>query len=198
MARYETPPDPRESDFRSSRKRQMRTGLFDWVSLVGLLLGLLITVIAIFVAWQMAKTFLAREALDVVPVTEPTIIVLTAPPSPTATPLGAQQTPTPITPLTEDDPVSEESAETPTDVAVGFYSQVANTGGIGVTVRGGPSTDNVRLVLLNEGEVALVIGGPQDGGGFTWWQIQMDDGTEGWVAAAFLVPAAAPEASGNE
>jgi hypothetical protein len=38
----------------------------------------------------------------------------------------------------------------------------------------------------------MVLGGPEAGDGFEWWQIQLADGTEGWAAANFLEPAAAP------
>ncbi len=172
----------------------MRSGFFDWVSIVGLLLGLIVTIIAIFIAWQMANTFLARESLDVQPVTEPTIIVLTAPPTATQTRTPRPATATPISPIVRETPTETPIPENlPDEVGVGVYGQVANTNGIGVTVRGGPSTDNVRLQLLNEGSVALVIGGPQEGNSFVWWQIQLEDGTEGWVAADFLVPAVPPE-----
>jgi uncharacterized protein YraI len=70
---------------------------------------------------------------------------------------------------------------------------VANTDDIGVSLRGGPSTDNVRLLLIPEGTPILVTGGPEEGNGFIWWQVRVDDNTEGWVAGDFLVPSAAPE-----
>jgi hypothetical protein len=73
---------------------------------------------------------------------------------------------------------------------------VANTDGIGVSVRGGPSTDNIRLLLAPEGTLGLVIAGPEEGSGFIWWQLRLEDGTEGWVASDFLVPAAPPPGDG--
>jgi hypothetical protein len=42
----------------------------------------------------------------------------------------------------------------------------------------------------------LVIGGPEQGGDFLWWQVRLLDGTEGWVAGDFLRPVAAPGAEG--
>ena len=70
----------------------------------------------------------------------------------------------------------------------------AATGGVGVTVRGGPSTSNVRLTVADEGAAILVIGGPTEGSGLTWWQVMLDDAeqTEGWVAADFLTPTGEP------
>jgi uncharacterized protein YraI len=69
---------------------------------------------------------------------------------------------------------------------------VANTGGIGVTVRGGPSTRNVALTVAEEGTIMLILGGPEEGDDFAWWQVKLQDETEGWVVGDFLEPAAAP------
>lgn len=185
MARYEVPPDPRESELSVSRKRYMRSGLLDWVSIVSLLLGLVVTLITIFIAWKMANSFLARESLNVQPVTQSTIMALTALP----TKVEPTYTPAVATPSLS---IIQNEIELPESVEIGMYGQAANTNGVGVTVRSGPSIDNVRLQLLNEGEVALVVGGPQQGDDFTWWQIQLEDGTEGWVASNFLVPTTPP------
>jgi hypothetical protein len=40
----------------------------------------------------------------------------------------------------------------------------------------------------------LVIGGPEvdEANNRLWWQLQLDDGTEGWAVGEFLVPAAGP------
>jgi hypothetical protein len=69
---------------------------------------------------------------------------------------------------------------------------VIDTGGIGLVLRGGPSTSNVQIMLVDEGSYLLVIGGPQEGSDFLWWQVEVEEGVEGWVAAQFLEPAAAP------
>jgi hypothetical protein len=75
---------------------------------------------------------------------------------------------------------------------VGYFAEVANTDGIGVTVRGGPSTSNVSVLIADEGTLLLIIGGPTEANGFLWWQVQLQDGTEGWAAGDFLLPAAGP------
>jgi hypothetical protein len=77
-------------------------------------------------------------------------------------------------------------------VQVGGYAAVENTGDIGVRLRAGPSIDDLFIQLVAEGTALLVIGGPEEGSGFTWWQVRLAEGTEGWVAADFLAPAAAP------
>jgi uncharacterized protein YraI len=80
----------------------------------------------------------------------------------------------------------------PEEIAPGFYAAVANTEGFGVTIRGGPSTNNVAITVADEGEVLLVLEGPSEGNGFLWWKVRLADGTEGWAAADFLAPAAEP------
>lgn len=193
MASYQPPEDPRESDLKPHRPRQNRSEGGSWIPLVGLLLGVLVTVIAIIVAWQVAVTVLVPEPL-VVASPLPTIIRVTAPPTapPTVTPELATPTPLP-TPTPEP---TEDPATPPPLITVGFFGRVANTGGIGVTVRLGPSTNNARVLIAPEGDNVEIIGGPTEGSGFTWWQIRLEDGTEGWAAADFLEPAGRPEGWG--
>jgi hypothetical protein len=85
-----------------------------------------------------------------------------------------------------------DNATAPDELTAGFYAQVANTEGTGVRMRGGPSVNNISLLVVPEDTVALVIGGPTENDGFLWWQLQLEDGTEGWAAGDFLIPAAAP------
>lgn len=193
MAKYEAPNDPRESALKPKRNRRQREGGRDVVPFVGLLLGLIVTVVGVFVAWQLVNTMLETEPLPIS--AELTVIRLTAPASPTPTPTDALPTPTPIATLT---PVpTQDTSVAPSVVQIGFYAEVANTDGVGLSVRGGPSTDNVKLLTAPEGTIGLVVDGPAEGSGFTWWKVQMDDGTEGWMAADFLIPAEAPENSGE-
>lgn len=182
VARYEVPPEPQ-------RPRRQRSDRFDWVPVIGLTLGVVVTLVALALAWRLTTQFLARAPLDVILPT-PTVIQLTAPPTsaPTATPELA--TPTAIATLT---PEPTPDLNLPPDVVtVGFYAQVVNTAGAGLSVRGGPSTDNIKLLTAGEGTVVLVLEGPTEGSGFTWWKVLLDDGTEGWMAAQYLSPAPAP------
>ena len=52
---------------------------------------------------------------------------------------------------------------------------------------------NPALLIADEGTPVLVIDGPKTGSGFEWWQVKLDEETEGWVASDFLDPIAAPE-----
>ena len=152
-------------------------------------MGLLLTVVACITAMLLLRTFLEQAQS---PSTDPipaTIIILTAPPSPTTDP-GALLRPTPIPTFT---PIpTPDAAIAPPEITTGFYAMVANTDGLGVTVRGGPSTRNVALAIAEEGTILLIINGPEEADGFNWWQVLMDDGTEGWAVNDFLEPAAAP------
>jgi uncharacterized protein YraI len=100
-------------------------------------------------------------------------------------------TPTPIPTFTP--PPTPDLSVAPDALTVGYYARVANTDNIGVSLRAGPSTDNLRLLLVPEGAYVMIIGGPEEGNGFIWWQGSLEDGTEGWIAGDFLVPSAQPQ-----
>jgi hypothetical protein len=189
MARYETPSDPRHSDLRPRRERHQRSDRRDYVPLIGLFFGAIVTIGALYLAWSLATTLLHTDSLAIAPL-EPELIVLTPPPGLAATATIALATPTPLATLTPEP--TPDPAFAPDTVRVGYYARVANTNQTGLSVRGGPSTDNVKLVTAPEGSVVLIIGGPSEGSGFTWWQARMADGTEGWMAAQFLEPSDAP------
>lgn len=187
MARYQKPEDPRESG--DKRPRQFRQDGREPIPWAWLGAGVLITIIGIFGAVALANSLLARPPLEEIAI-EPNIIILTAPPAdpPTSTPV--LPTPSPIPTFT---PIpTPNNAVAPSEVSVGFYAAVANTDGAGVNVRGGPSTNNVILFIADEGAVFLVTSGPQSAEDLIWWEVELDDGTMGWIVAQFLEPAAAP------
>jgi hypothetical protein len=134
---------------------------------------------------------------------EPTATVVIV--TPTAT-LVPRATLTPV-PAVTDTPVEAPEATTageapaatgaaPDTITVGGYVRVAAPAGL--SFRETADTNGTRIELLETGTVLSVIGGPQQSGGFTWWQLRkLDDGTEGWSAAGsgedvFLEPAPAP------
>ncbi|NCF66711.1 MAG: SH3 domain-containing protein [Chloroflexi bacterium] len=153
-------------------------------------MGLVLAVLGCIAVLFLLRAFLALPSEQTAGPRPATIVVLTAPPSPTTDPTGSALPPTSIPTFT---PIpTPDAAIAPPQVTIGFYAAVANTDGLGVTVRGGPSTRNVALLVAEEGALVMVLGGPEAGDGFEWWQIQLADGTEGWAAANFLEPAAAP------
>jgi len=190
MARYRRPPDPRKPGSEDNwdkphdlvRVKQPIPWLWLGLGIVVALLGIALT---LFLVIQ----FLTRDPLPVTLPT-PTIIRLTAPPLTPPASLDVLSTATPIPTFTP--PPTPDLSVAPNALTVGYYAQVANTDDIGVSLRSGPSTDNLRLVLVPEGAFVLILGGPEEGSGFIWWQAQLDDGTEGWIAGDFLLPAAQP------
>jgi hypothetical protein len=121
---------------------------------------------------------------------QPTVIVLTAPPSPTAAPTGSAVPPTPIPTFT---PIpTPDTAVAPEELLPGYYAVVANTDGLGLTIRGGPSTRNVVVTVAEEGTPLFVLEGPQEAENFVWWKVQLDNGLEGWAVSNFMEPSAEP------
>jgi hypothetical protein len=153
--------------------------------------GLFVTVLGCLAAYLFLLNFLNNQSLmDLAVQPEITIIVLTAPASPTLPPTTQAVIPTPIPTFT---PIpTPDTAVAPPEITAGYYAVVANTDGLGVTVRGGPSISNVAILVAVEGTSFIVLDGPVEGDGFNWWQVQLEDETSGWIAANFLEPAAAP------
>ncbi|MFK7802973.1 MAG: hypothetical protein AB8G95_15180 [Anaerolineae bacterium] len=120
----------------------------------------------------------------------PTIIRITAPatPIPTNTPI----IPTPTSEPTLTPSPTPDRLVAPEELTDGFYAQVANTDGVGVNFRNGYGRSNELILVLEEGVVGLVIEGPIDSDGFVWWRLELEDMTQGWVVAQFLIPSAEP------
>lgn len=192
MARYQKPPDPRkpENELTNPRPRRQRDNSREPIPWLWLGMGVVVTIVAIVVAISLASAFLEREPL-VTSLPTPTIIRLTAPATAVPSPTSPQPSPTAIPTFTPR-PTPDISVA-PEEITVGFYAEVANTDGIGVSLRGGPSTDNSRLFTVPEGTILLVIDGPREANDFFWWQVQVDNGSEGWVAADYIIPAAEPD-----
>lgn len=108
----------------------------------------------------------------------------TATPTQTAT---ATNTATPEPPKVAEVPVltAQPSMLCPatmdSQLAVGMHGRTTLIGSGTTNVRANPDGD--VITRINNGTEFNVIGGPDCAGGrFTWWQIQLDSGTQGWVA----------------
>lgn len=155
-----------------------------------LALGLLATIAVCAVSWFIVGNWLLEPPANAAAPPEPTFIVLTAPPSPTMAPTGSAMPPTPIPTFT---PIpTPDTAVAPAEITSGYYAAVANTDGLGLTVRGGPSTKNVVVTVVDEGVVLYILDGPQEAENFVWWQLRLENGLEGWAVANYLEPAAEP------
>lgn len=182
--------EPGDLPPRSRRPRRQRRDGREPVPWLWLGMGVVVTLIGIGAAVWLINSLLSRPPLEAANPPDPTIIVLTAPPSPMPTVTPPRLTPSPVPTFT---PIpTPDTAVAPPEITAGFYAEVANTDGVGVTVRGGPSTNNTALLIAEEGAYVLVLEGPSEGSGFQWWKVQLEDGTEGWVAADFIEPSAAP------
>ena len=126
----------------------------------------------------------------------------TVQPTPVAveTPLPVAFTPTPSTPTPTATftPLPPTPTPTlPTEIAVGGYVRVVATAG--VNFRESPGVDQALIRLLENGEVLKVVGGPQEVGEFTWWQLEdRREKKVGWAAestadTALLEPTLPPE-----
>jgi len=155
-----------------------------------LAMGSVVTLVGLGILIWLVSGYLTRPPDDAPAALAPTIIQLTAPPLPSATiavnPATPTVAPTATTAATPDVSIA------PPQITIGYYAQVVETGGVGVTVRNGPSTSNQPVVVAAEGSILEVIEGPTPGGAYQWWRVRLGDGTEGWVAGDFLVPSAAP------
>lgn len=190
MARYRKPIDPRDPGEKDSRVQLDKVEqLKEPIPWLWLGLGIIVALLGIVLAGFLVAQFLTRDPLPVTLPT-PTIVRLTAPAMTVPSEIIDVTTATPIPTFTP--PPTPDLSVAPEALTVGYYAQVANTDNIGVSLRAGPSTDNLRLLLVPEGEYILVLGGPEEGSGFIWWQGRLEDGTEGWIAGDFLLPSAQP------
>ncbi|MDY6873349.1 MAG: SH3 domain-containing protein [Chloroflexota bacterium] len=75
-------------------------------------------------------------------------------------------------------------------VGVGAYVQVAGTQGAGLRMRSGPGLDGEVNFTALDSEVFLVIDGPVEADGYTWWHLEApyDQTRNGWSAGDFLTP----------
>ena len=73
-------------------------------------------------------------------------------------------------------------------IVVGAYVRVVDTGETGLRMRSGPGLSHATMATLQDGDVLTVIGGPQSGDGFAWWQLERNS-TVGWCASDWLEPA---------
>ena len=65
-------------------------------------------------------------------------------------------------------------------LAVGQRVEVANTGGAGLNVRSCAGTSCTKTGNEADGSKGTITSGPQSANGFTWWNINWDNGASGW------------------
>ncbi|MFO7743162.1 MAG: SH3 domain-containing protein [Anaerolineae bacterium] len=170
--------EPRGGERSSVRQIPLRVWIF------ALLAGVLLFALLAF--WGL---YLFRGTLGADSPT-PTAVIWTVTPSPTS---AATPTPTP----TETRAAEEPSDTTPTpstDIVIGGYVKVTGTGDYGLSLREGPGANYTRVDLATEGEVFIVVEGPQTAAGSPWWRIRDPENEERfwWAIGNYLEPVEHP------
>ena len=75
-------------------------------------------------------------------------------------------------------------------IGIGAYVQVTGTNGAGLRMRSEPGLAGAVNFTALDSEVFLVIDGPVDADGYTWWHLEApyDKTRNGWSAGDFLTP----------
>ena len=143
-----------------------RPNIAQWGCLVMLLGVILLTIVG--GVWLFGKNPSAPEG------SQPTAVVWTTTPTPVLT---AAPTPTPAPIL-------------PGTIEVGTRVEVIGTGGAGVSIRVEARTNGERLDVANEGDTLLIVGGPEEADGYTWWFLRDESNAarEGWAVSDYLSP----------
>jgi hypothetical protein len=156
-----------------------RTSLLNWVRA-----GFLFLAALIFLGIFAVRPLLSGREPDAVPT--PTLLPATPPPDATAaatvpatTQSPAQASPTvlPASP-TAQTTVAPTVAPTPQTATV--------SSGVGVWLRGAPSTTGEQLEWLLDGTLVTLLPGQQTADDLLWQQVRTEAGVEGWVARDFL------------
>jgi len=102
-----------------------------------------------------------------------------------------------VTPVPSDTPIPQPPAR----ISKNGFAIIINTDGSGVSLRGGPGTNNDRLGVVGEGDVVEVIDDYQVSENRDdaiehpiWWHVKAPDGQDGWVSERFLQPSLTPKA----
>ncbi len=115
-----------------------------------------------------------------------------APPRVTVTPpTAATEWPT-VTPIVVTVPTkTPEDSLAPTEpgaLAIGARIEVAGTGASQLRVRQLPGTDTITLKIVPDGTRMIIVDGPEEASGYTWWKVDDEAGMVGWAVADFLSP----------
>jgi len=90
-------------------------------------------------------------------------------------------------------PTEDAEGATPTaatDITIGGYVEVTGTGGYGLSLREGPGANAARADIAADGEVFIVVEGPQTVAGSPWWKIRdpENEARTWWAVGNYLHP----------
>lgn len=157
------------------------TGMGARIAVTAIVVGLMALIISYFMRSPTEGALAGTEAQSVQITMEPTWTIELPPELATVTPEASSTPPPP-------EPTPEPTPEAPSILVVGGNGSVTGTGSDGVNMRQGDGIDYPVLETIAEGTVFELIGGPSEADGYSWWQIRLDNGTEGWVAQDFIAP----------
>lgn len=83
-------------------------------------------------------------------------------------------------------PTDEPAPTTFTEIVPGATVEVYNTGNQTLRLRSRATTSSDVLENLRPGTELVVLEGPEQSGGYTWWKVRTPGGKEGWAAGEFL------------
>ncbi len=157
-----------------------RSSLIYWIRAAFLFFVALIFLGIFFVRPLISREGASTEPTPTIPVTDPGV---TQPesatdPAPTA---GPSLEPSPTGPVASPTP---EATAAPTATTAPTTAIVSS--GVGVWLRGSPSTSGEQLEWLLDGTVITLLGGQETADELNWQQVRTEAGVEGWVASDFL------------
>jgi hypothetical protein len=114
-----------------------------------------------------------------------------------ATPPAVATEPAPITePTAEPSPTGPVASPTPqatvAPTATSAPTMATVSSGVGVWLRGAPSTSGEQLEWLLDGTVVTLLPGQETADDLLWQQVRTEAGVEGWVARDFLAVSEPP------
>ncbi|HPG19510.1 MAG TPA: SH3 domain-containing protein [Flexilinea sp.] len=110
---------------------------------------------------------------------EDALAQLTVIPMPTITPTSA---------IPSEKPDLSVKYISPEGFSVGAYVKIENTQGAGLKIRPDPGTGGEVTFIASEGDIFIIIDGPDERNGYTWWKLQgfEDPSLVGWGASKFF------------
>ncbi len=102
-------------------------------------------------------------------------------------------TPTPL-PTQPEFPITTPTIAPVTGIQMGGHVQISGTEGEGLRLRRDPSLNGEIVNIGLEGEIFLVIGGPEEREGYLWWQLAapLNESRQGWAVSNYLEFAQSP------
>ena len=152
---------------------------------------LVLTLLAGFVLFVALLILITGAALESDPPADSALAQMTIIPAPTVTPTAA---------------VANEPQElavryvSPEGFSIGAYVSIQNTQGAGLKIRPEPGTGSKVDFIAAEGELFIIVDGPDERNGYAWWKLAGFENPErtGWGASAFLGLVASPADGGED